>query len=77
MSVHCRFKLTSTTKTTWSSGVRFSFSPVMGEPFGTATPNATFDMTVVPPESVEELDHMGEEFDVIITRRERVDGLRS
>lgn len=72
--VHCRFKLTTTTKQVWSSGVQFSFSPVQGEPFGSATPSATFNMMVVPEESVEYLDHLGAEFDVVITRREPAGG---
>ncbi len=74
MSVHCRFRLVSITKSEWTrEGGSYRFSPVTGEPFGSATPNAQFEMTVMNPAAAAEFDSLGAEYDVILTKRTPVD----
>lgn len=70
MAVHCRFRLTSITKSEWTRGGGiFKFTPVTGEPFGSATPNAQFEMHIMNPEAAAEFDVLGAEYDVYLTKR--------
>ena len=78
--IHARFRLTEDTRIwchqsqgegKWAlvTGARVKLSPVQGEPFGSATPSGSMDMTIVNQDAVAVFREaeIGQEFDVLIT----------